>query len=276
MDINFGKYAVPHTLQKLIDLQEEIGDTEHFYLGFNFYLTLDNFRYFNTPADVVVFGHIGMDGVHYGLLTDFGTVNDLEEAMVVCVCPMDFDCPNRIVAKNIRGFLRVNLTDPELLYNTFKSEKSYLDSRKRWVEDHANSPFQPSEDHRLIKTTLQGWLKENIKMPVINNRYRYVQNVLMERLKTVTIPTQDAIGVTYPMPAGVEHTAFPLDKYKNLDLDSLREYLDSAPVASKYALFRNIQASSILGQQPELQNVIFKEMYHLGLVDEVKRLSIEI
>lgn len=93
MGNNFGKYYLPPTLRRLIDLQKVLDDPEQFYIGLNFYLSLENFRYFNTPSDVVVFGNIGVDGVHYGFLTDYGTVTDLEAAPIVCVCPMDFERP---------------------------------------------------------------------------------------------------------------------------------------------------------------------------------------
>lgn len=276
MRTNFGKYTVPPTLQKLIDLQKEIGDTEHFYFGLNFYLSLEDFRYFNTPVDVVVFGNIGVDGVHYGFLTDFGSVNDLEVATVVCVCPMDFDRPTRIVANNLREFLRVNLTDSELFYNTFKNEENYLDARKQWVEENANSPYQPTEDDKLIRKKLQGWLIENISMPEINNPYHYVQDVELDRIKNITIPTQDGLGVRTPLLKEEKHIAFLVEKYTDPDLDSLREYLHSAPTASKHALFRDIQLNYILQEQIELRNAVIEEMCNLGLADEVKRLSEEI
>lgn len=82
MGSNFGKYDRPPTLQRLMDLQDVLEDPEHFYLGLNFYLSLEGFRYFNTPSDVVVFGNIGMNGIHYGFLTDFSSVTDLETALL--------------------------------------------------------------------------------------------------------------------------------------------------------------------------------------------------
>lgn len=64
MNYNFGKYEIPPTLQSLIDLDNTLGDNGvsllgDFFLGLNFYLTLEKFRYFNTPSDVITFGHIG-------------------------------------------------------------------------------------------------------------------------------------------------------------------------------------------------------------------------
>lgn len=123
MSVNFGKYDVPPTLQTLISLQNVLGDDEQFYLCLNFYLSLEDFRYYNTPSDVVVFGNLGIDGIHYGFLSDYGSVPNLEEAPIVCVMPMDFERPTRIVAKNLREFLRVNWADSELFYTQFGSEE---------------------------------------------------------------------------------------------------------------------------------------------------------
>ncbi|MGE7219245.1 hypothetical protein ACQKJC_22440 [Priestia koreensis] len=50
MKQNFGKYDVPPNLQVLIELGKMLDDKEHFYYRFNFYLSLTNFRYFNTPS----------------------------------------------------------------------------------------------------------------------------------------------------------------------------------------------------------------------------------
>lgn len=94
MNCNFGKYEMPPTLQSLIDLDNILDDNGvsilgDFFLGLNFYLAIEKTRYFNTPSDVIAFGHIGVDGIHYGFLTDYGSVKNLEVAPIVCVCPMN-------------------------------------------------------------------------------------------------------------------------------------------------------------------------------------------
>lgn len=256
MRINFGKYHVPPTLQKLIDLHEELDDAEQFYRGLHFYLALGGFRYFNTPCDVIVFGNIGMDGIHYGFLTDFGFVPDLEMAPIVCISPMDFDRPTRIVAKNLREFLSINLTDEALFYNDFENEKSYLAAKQKWAEEAANSPYQPSEND-------------------IDNPYLYVRNVDLERQKSVTVRTLDGLGVTAPLSEGEKHIPFPIQKRAEPDLKLLKEYLNSAPVASRLALIRDIQLYYVLEEQQELRDIVLESMNKMGLSDEARRLSYE-
>lgn len=273
MRSNFGKYDVPPTLQKLIDLQKDLVDSEQFYLGFNFYLSLDDFRYFNTPCDVVVFGNIGVDGVHYGFLTDFGSASNLEVAPIVCVCPMDFDRPTRVVANNLCEFMKVNLTDGELFYNTFENEDKYLAAKQQWFEEFSNSPYQPNENDKVVRERITKWAKEKIQMPTINNPYLYVQNVNMEREKYVTIQTQDGLGVITPLLEGEKHIPFPVQEYTDLDLKLLREYLTSKPFASRHALIRDIQKNYVLKEQHELQGIIIEALCVMELNDEAKRLA---
>jgi hypothetical protein len=276
MDINFGKYDVPPTLQRLIDLQKVLGDPNQFYQGLKFYLILENFRYFNTPSDVVTFGNIGLDGIHYGFLTDYGSVIDLEVAPIVCVSPMDFERPTRVVAKNLCEFLRVNLTDSVLFYNQFDSEEKYLKARERWVAEAASSRYQPSEDEKLIQDKVIKLLKENIQIPTIDNPYCYVQNVQLERNSNVSVQTQDGLGVIAPLLQGEKHIQFLIQKDTNPELELLQEYLNSAPVASRLAIFRDLQLNYVLADNPELNNIVINSIINMELIDEANRLSEEV
>ncbi|WP_043933803.1 hypothetical protein [Bacillus sp. EB01] len=276
MGINFGKYEVPPTLQRLIDLQNVLGDPEQFYLGLNFYLSLENFRYFNTPCDVVVFGNIGIDGIHYGFLTDYGVMTNLEETPIVCVCPMDFESPTRIVANNLREFLRINMTDSELFYNHFDSEEEYLVAKEKWAEEAANCPHQPSENDNLVRDRVTKYLSENLKIPNINNPYRYFQNVELERQRKVSIQTQDGLGVITPLLQGEMHIPFSIQKDTEPDLELLEEYLYSTSVTSRLVLIRDIQLNYVLQDRQGLQEIIIAAMNNLGLIDEAKRLSEDI
>lgn len=272
MRVNFGKYNIPPTLQTLIDLANELGDDEQFYLCLNFYLSLENFRYFNTPSDVVVFGNIGIDGIHYGFLTDYGTVTNLDVAPIVCVSPMDFDRPTRIIANNLREFLQINLTDSELFYNQFDSEEAYIAAKNQRAIENANSPYQPSENDQLLKVRATKFLKDHISIPTIENPYRYVQHIEVERQRNITIPTQDRIGVLTPILQGEVHVQFPIHKEVDPDLQLLREYLETATIASSVALFRDIQLHFIIKDNPNLFKVITATMINMELFDETNRL----
>lgn len=259
MQRNFGQYSIPSTLQVLIDFQKELGDSEQFYESLHFYLTLADFRYFNTPCDVIVFGHIGSDGIHYGFLTDFSTAIDLDEAPIVSVCPMNFDEPTHIIAENLRTFLALNFTDEGLFYNTFANEQQY----EAYKEQYYTHPL-PIQ-HKLI---------ERLNLPRIHNPYRYLKSLQAKRKQLVTIETQNQLGVITPLATNELHIPFPIQQDATIDLQSLRSYLAAAPIASQQAIFRDIQHHYVLHEYPELQKIVLEAMLNSGLVDEAARLTL--
>ena len=180
------------------------------------------------------------------------------------------------MARNLCEFLRVNLTDGELFYNQFDSEENYLEARAQWVAEATDASYQPSENEKLILERVTKFLLENIQMPIIDNPYRYVQNVELRRQRNVSVQTQDRLGVTTPFLQGEKHILFPIHEHTDPDLELLQEYLDSAPVASRLALFRDIQLNYIFPDNQELYKIVIDAMVNIELVDEATRLSEDI
>lgn len=110
-------------------------------------------------------------------------------------------------------------------------------------------------------------------MPIMNNPYHYVQHVEMQRQRNVAIQTQDGLGVTKPLLQGENHILFPIHKHIDPDLKLLQEYLFSSPVASRLALFRDIQLNYTLQDNQELYRIVADAMDSMGLVDEATRIS---
>lgn len=272
MGTHFGKYDIPPTLQKLIQLQESLQDAEQFFTGFHFYLSLNGFRYFNTPCDVIEFGNIGADGIHYGFLTDYGTVTDLEAAPIVCVSPMNFDRPSRVVANNLSEFLNVNLNDGALFYNDFESEESYLLQKRQWAEQALNSPYQPTDIERITRERITIWTVNNVPTPAIDNPYTYVQNVSLVRQNEITLQTQDGLGVKFPFAEGEEHLPYRIHDVIDLDMGWLEDYLNSAPVTSRLALIRDIQKNHDIRDQQDLRAIIIPALHLMSLDDEAIRI----
>lgn len=270
MKHHFGKYDIPQTLQRLMDLEKKLGDREHFYDGLHFYLSLTDFRYFNTPSDVIVFGNIGVDGIHYGFLTDYGSVSNLEEAPIVCVCPMNFQQPTRIIAKNLREFLRINSTDDALFYNDFADESSYLAFKDEQEADNVLHPL--SERQSSNQVHINNFLEEISQMPIIEHPYRYVQMIRKERQEMVSIQTQDGLGVITPLPAHETHIPFEIHPDNELDLAALKAYFSTASIPSQYALFRDIQLHYVLPDEPLLTKIVLEAMLNTGLIDEASRI----
>jgi hypothetical protein len=84
--------------------------------------------------DVISFARPGMDGIHYGFLTDFGSIDDLENASIVRVSPMDFDDPVKIVARNIHDSLRILGYSSVELMDTSTNENEYKRLEKLYPE----------------------------------------------------------------------------------------------------------------------------------------------
>ena len=62
-----------------------------------------DYGYDSTPRNAIIFGCMGVDGVHYAVLAISGVVSD--ESPVVQVCPMDFDTPYQVLGESFLGFL---------------------------------------------------------------------------------------------------------------------------------------------------------------------------
>lgn len=81
---NYGKYPIPKRLNELIDIQKRVNEQglEKYgdMLGYYFSLEGIDTRYLNTPLDVIAFARPGVDGIHYGFLTEFGQVDDLHNS----------------------------------------------------------------------------------------------------------------------------------------------------------------------------------------------------
>jgi hypothetical protein len=268
--VNYGKYDIPPTMKVLLEMDKELKKQNlSIYDGLHFYPVTGGARYFNTPSDVIPFGYIGADGIHYGFLTDFGSVTDLENAPIVCVSPMDFDQPARIIANNIREFLRVNMTDEELFYNHFTSEQEYQAQKQKWALE-----YEPDSENQKKAQTVYKLLLEKVTLPNVENPFQYVQQVRTAREKQIVLETQDKLGIVnrHPADKGKTHVLFPVHKDEPLNLEKLKAYLRTATYSSKLALFRDVQMNFVLSDEKELRDLIVAEMRKMGLHDEADRI----
>ncbi|WP_139365732.1 hypothetical protein [Shouchella patagoniensis] len=90
----------------------------------------------------------------------------------------------------------------------------------------------------------------------------------------VSIETQDGLGITTPLLQHEKHISFPVHKDTDPDMKLLQDYLDSAPVASRLALFRDIQLNFVLENCKELYKIVIDAMSKMDLMDEANRLSV--
>ena len=83
----YGSLAIPDEILKLIRLEEDLQKEGKTLDTIGFVPIVTEFAYSITPIDVIPFAHTGGDGVHFGFLTDFGRVKNLNDAPIVCVSP---------------------------------------------------------------------------------------------------------------------------------------------------------------------------------------------
>ena len=65
----------------------------------------ENVDYWATPENAVVFGWMGVDGVHYAILKIDGQIQD--NSPVIQICPMDFEEPYSLLAPSFTDYLAI-------------------------------------------------------------------------------------------------------------------------------------------------------------------------
>ena len=229
---NLGKYKIPPTMMKLLTLENKLSQKNKSLddvLGF--YVRTDLIPYFNTPMDVVSFGSTGVDGEHYGFLTDFGSASDLENAPIVFVAPMNFDQPAIVVANNFREFIRIVMIDASLLNMDFENGAAYRKQKNEWEQQELKLGYTESEEEKSSKEDILRQIEAAIKPPTIADPYSYSAHAAKERAKRVTIFTQDGLGVVNKdvLNSGKAPAVFHVEKDVEIDLHALKSILNQLP-----------------------------------------------
>jgi hypothetical protein len=266
-NINYGKYPVPKTLLQVIDLQAELAKEGLLRYGdlLGYYFSLDDFRYLNTPLDLLSFASTGGDGIHYGFLTDFGLVEDLEEAYIVRVSPMDFDDPIKIVARNLRDFLRMMYCAPASLdLLDINSTEEYCKEMGR--EDSIIIGEYQSPQVRMI-------FMETFQLEPLQDIYSYLTTVKNERSKQTVLRTNDGLGVVNNISShALTHMTLKLNRNLTLTLNEVYTFFEAASPESKLGLLRDAQSYGLIFDNEEVKEYLREQLLLLGIVDEAERI----
>ncbi|WP_054023480.1 hypothetical protein [Bacillus sp. FJAT-28004] len=229
----YGNYEVPQAINRLYELETELGRAMDLELGL--IMQKYDFRYHCTPPDFIPFASSGSDGIHYCFVTDFGAVTDLEHACIAVVSPMDYDSEIWLVAKNIKDFLRLIITDRSLLYNNPATFADFFEKIREQKEE--NSAEQQSLELRK--------LKQHFGLSEIPDLEKYIQSVHEEREQAICIQTLDTIGVM-PLSGQADYTADePLSIDWN-DKRALDDILQEASPEKKLAFIRDAQHKKLI------------------------------
>jgi hypothetical protein len=272
--LNYGKYEIPKTLVNAINLQSELnseGLTQFGDLGglFFSYEKIDT-RYLNTPLDVIQFARTGSDGVHFGFLTDFGQVNDLENAYIVRVSPMDSDDPVQIVARNLRDFLRlicyapgaVDVVDVTTNKDTFHN-----------IPELAATQTIEGYDAEVRKA-----LQQRFSLEPIKSLEGYLDEVKNERENEILLPTEDSLGIINKFATITEETINEkLFKFEDnilvLDTDEVVHFFETTSFEAKLVFLREAQSKALLYDDEEVKLFLSKQLRIMHLDDEAVRIN---
>lgn len=260
--IRTGNYELPQTLVMLRELEEEIeaetGKVFADLVGLSFsYFPEENdyFSYASAPIDMVLMTFTSVDS-YCGFITEFSTIDDLENAPIVLFEPLrigDTEYSAKIIANNIRDFLRLLIT----VKNIFSLDQ----------EDDEKHEEQTAEEEFFYKR-----IEERFDLNPFESVQQYKQKLMQIRSRKVAIITKNGIGVK-----GISnensHGAFELNDKSDNILIEVKRFFESASLESKLACIRDLQEQVSLEHGLDLLNFLIDEMTKLGFMNEVRKLS---
>ncbi|AXI00646.1 hypothetical protein DV702_13500 [Sporosarcina sp. PTS2304] len=263
--LNYGKYQAPALLLQIIELQEALTNEELLpygdLLGYFFSLEGLDSRYLNTPLDVISFARTGVDGIHFGFLTDFGQVASLETAYIVRVSPMDYSQPVTLAAKNLRDFLKIIFFYPEAM--------DMLDSMQ--VSEVSLATHAIDSNERRVIERIEKLIPSNPPLSFI----AYYKDMMNTRRNEVVLSTEDTIGIVSPQAVHTssDTSPFTLPAIEHMDIVAVQQFFRTASYEEKLAFIRDGQSKGLFFENESLQSYVKKQLVLLGLDDEAKRIS---
>ncbi|ANU11048.1 hypothetical protein A1A1_07514 [Planococcus antarcticus DSM 14505] len=269
LDLSF----LPPTLKKLkefADLLDKKG--EPFDGNFGLGWTDIRMAYHQTPLDVLPFMTTGVDGIHVGLLTDFGKITDLEQAFVVCVSPME-DPENavKLLARKPKEFIDYLTSDTDtdllLLYNGPMIESK--DQCQRFLKE-AEEDSEANSKRNEMELKLRNFMdcKEIVDV------YDYVQTtVTVKRNAQMVLPTLDCLGVAIFGKTSGEQCSTSLERTENMTFTEICTYFEQASDESKLVFIRDAQFTGVIFEDSELKAFLVKELEKMGCSKEAERLK---
>ncbi len=252
---DFGNYEKPQILQKLEDYQKkEKANWE------NLEFWIDYERYYSiTPIDVIPFASTGNNGIHFGFLTDFGKIKDLEKAPIVAIAPT-YDPPINIIAKNIEQFLSFVAYSEQasLLADIYENEKAFEFRKNQYLE------WQMEEKHVLKRKKTIELLKKDFGIEKENKVISKINTFKNERKKIINTETSDGIGLVLRNNEKVSNFEY------NKDSKKVKEFLDNSNLNSRLKFYREATFQYILSDDydKEIKKLIVNYLEKDGLKKE--------
>jgi len=261
-DLFLGHYDKPELLKKL----EKYTDTPELnWANLGFFIHYDS-HYFITPLDVIPFAGTGGDGIHFGFLSDFGTVTNLAYAPIVCVSPTN-DPPIKLVAKDLTDFLRLVVTVgvAEFLDTDYQTDDEITQRLQEWETENSDEEWaeiltinknnpeaiagikkmmqsdEAGSQGRLLQAKI---LKQDFQIEPMPRLTHYIKSLRKARQTKITIKTIDNIGVIYP----TDNANINNFDYKIKDTKKIKNYLDNASPTERIKFYREATYHYILSK----------------------------
>lgn len=241
----FGLYQKPELLKDLEAYQK--ADISWEYLGFH--IDFDA-HYPITPLDVIPFAGTGGDGIHFGFLTDFGFVEKLDDAPIVCVSPSN-EPPVKLVARNLRDFLAIVMVIgyAEFLDTDYDSEGEVAGRLEEWesfaIKDTLRKDFS-QEVRDAIKDRLEKTIKGRSDLRKILTQSLGIAPMtsIVAYMKSLRANRQYEIALNDAFDIGIQQsTAYPIAEafdYSNSNASAINSYLQSANKSERLLFYRNL------------------------------------
>ncbi len=228
---DFGDYEKPQILEKLESYQKKgLANWENleFWIDYNYYYSI-------TPIDVIPFASAGNNGIHFGFLTDFGFIKNLENAPIVCIAP-SYDPPINIVAKDIRQFLSfvAYCEQASLLADVYENEDAFEFRKNQYLE------LQIEEKYVAKREKTVELLNKEFGIEKDNKIVSKINNFKKERDKFISTKTSDGIGLI------LENSENTSDFEYSRDSKKAKEFLDKSNLNSRLKFYRESTFQYIL------------------------------
>jgi hypothetical protein len=272
-----NKYQTPVLLEQLQHWVKEIAaQVPYLEPATGLYLGIDesDTGYFCTSVDAVSFARTGGDGEHFAFLSDFGTAVSLAEAPVISVMPMESQ-HTRLVARNLFDFFCLHFYDELLLLGEYSSEEEYLECVQKQAAGAESTEWFDLDRWRREQAQVTSWAAERFQFAPIPHAWQYQQELRAERQRTVSITTNDSLGVL-PLSGdtGILSAEIPDHLTDEEDLEGLQAYFRTAEKEVKLAFIRNMQHSACSAQS--LVEWCAGELAGMGMYEEAENLRVRL
>jgi hypothetical protein len=261
---SLGQYKqIPPTLQKLQKLQDDLEKEGYSLDSLGIIMDMEE-QSFVTPCDSITFASTGQDEIHFGLLTDFGAVTDLEEAAVVYISPSDFGEAVFLAARNLREFTNLLFTMKNAI-----AISNFLSIEMKMPEEEDDEEELVSEREYVL-----GKLKESFECTIIEDVKAYYMTLFEERKKQTVIDTIDGIGVISMTNQPITSKKIEMDEDTVIEINDLKKYFQETSIENKLAFVRDAQALGVILDEEEVREFVLSELSKLGYRIEANRLQL--